>query len=101
MKCTSTWESCLYMETIRASDKKNKSSLLLLSSALYDSESSEEVKNRGINSVSIKHALLCTDPDLNRQFISCSCPSAVAASVYDDLKTFYEERFHVDPDEPK
>uniref|UniRef100_A0A3Q0SCI3 Calpain 12 n=1 Tax=Amphilophus citrinellus TaxID=61819 RepID=A0A3Q0SCI3_AMPCI len=39
--------------------------------ALYESETSQEVKDRGINSVSIKHTLLCTDPDLNRLLIFC------------------------------
>uniref|UniRef100_A0A3P9CJH7 Calpain 12 n=1 Tax=Maylandia zebra TaxID=106582 RepID=A0A3P9CJH7_9CICH len=36
--------------------------------ALYESETSQEVKDRGINSVSIKHAQLCTDPGPEQAF---------------------------------
>lgn len=36
--------------------------------ALYESETSPEVKDRGINSVSIKHARLCTDPGPEQAF---------------------------------
>lgn len=36
--------------------------------ALYESETSQEVKDRGINSVSIKHARLCTDPGPEQAF---------------------------------
>uniref|UniRef100_A0A3Q4MA98 Calpain 12 n=1 Tax=Neolamprologus brichardi TaxID=32507 RepID=A0A3Q4MA98_NEOBR len=36
--------------------------------ALYESETSQEVKDRGINSVSIKHARLCIDPGPEQAF---------------------------------
>uniref|UniRef100_A0A3Q2UTM6 Calpain 12 n=1 Tax=Haplochromis burtoni TaxID=8153 RepID=A0A3Q2UTM6_HAPBU len=36
--------------------------------ALYESETSQEVKDRRINSVSIKHARLCTDPGPEQAF---------------------------------